>query len=114
MAILAVHCCLMQPLDAAVELQELDQDEFSAAVLSDYDSLDVAVDVSIDKNAWFPDLGSVSDTNHERLTNLMRSDGFDVVSARLHTANASQSCYAHASLISNPHFKPSSQTLIST
>ena len=98
----------MQSLDAAVEPQELDQDEFSAAVLSDYNSLDVAVDVSkevIDNNAWFPDLGSVSETNHERLTNLMRSDGFDVVIARLHTANASQSCYAHVSLNPKPSFQ---------
>lgn len=65
---------------AAVSPVELAQDSFSKAVLSDYNSLDVALDVSIDNRAWWPDLGSVSQNDHHRLTNLMQSDGFDVVS----------------------------------
>lgn len=57
---------------------EMAQDSFSRTVLSDYNSLDVALDVSIDNRAWWPDLGSVSQNDHHRLTNLMQSDGFDV------------------------------------
>ena len=67
------------PAAAAVSPEELARDEPSARELQQYNSLDVAVDVSIDNRAWFPDLGSVSETNLDRLTNLMRSDGFDVV-----------------------------------
>ena len=79
-----IECLNLKPLlAAAVSPPELQRDEFSARLLSDYNSLDVAVDVSIDNRAWFPDLGSVSETNHERLTNLMRCDGFDVVSAQV-------------------------------
>ena len=66
---------------AAVSPEEPAQDESSARELQHYNSLDVAVDVSIDNRAWFPDLGSVSETNLDRLTSLMRSDGFDVVRA---------------------------------
>lgn len=69
-----------QTTAAAVSGENLSHDNFSASVLSDYSSLDVAVDVSIDNKAWWPDLGSVSQNDHHRLTNLMQSDGFDVVS----------------------------------
>ena len=69
------------PAAAAVSPEESAQDEASARELQQYNSLDVAVDVSIDNRAWFPDLGSVSETNLDRLTSLMRSDGFDVVRA---------------------------------
>ena len=60
-------------------MAELATDEFSEQVLADYSSVDVIVDVSMDNKAWFPDLGYVAATNHNRLRNIMNSQGYNVV-----------------------------------
>lgn len=55
-------------------------DDFSCQVLADFNSVDVLVDVSIDNKAWFPELGYVAATTHDRLKNVMNSEGYNVVS----------------------------------
>ena len=47
---------------------------------ADYNSVDVQVNVTIDNTAWYPDLGYVVKTNHNRLANSASSEGFRVVS----------------------------------
>lgn len=44
------------------------------------------VDVSIDNQAWYPDLGYVAATDNNRLKNILNSEGYSVVgSPRLPT-----------------------------
>jgi len=64
----------------AVSAADLTGDEFSRQVLADFNSVDVLVDVSIDNKAWFPELGYVAATTHDRLKNVMNSEGYNVVS----------------------------------
>ncbi|KAL0053929.1 hypothetical protein WJX82_001314 [Trebouxia sp. C0006] len=44
-----------------------------------YNSVDVSLDVTINNKAWYPDLGSVASTNHNRLANILTGEGFTVV-----------------------------------
>ena len=59
---------------------QLASDSYSDNVLSDYNSVDVILDVSIDNHAWYPDLGYVAATDHSRLKNIMNAEGYKVVS----------------------------------
>lgn len=56
-------------------------------MLADYSSIDIHVNVTIDNKAWYPDLGYVARTNHNRLANKLQSEGFNVVGASLITSN---------------------------
>ena len=49
---------------------------------ANYNSVDVQVNVTIDNAAWYPDLGYVVKTNHNRLANSASSEGFRVVSTK--------------------------------
>ena len=55
-------------------------DAVSDSLFSNYNSVDVQVTVTIDNKAWYPDLGSVATTNHNRLANILNSEGYIVVS----------------------------------
>ena len=55
-------------------------DAVSDSLFSNYNSVDVQVTVSIDNKAWYPDLGSVATINHNRLANILNSEGYIVVS----------------------------------
>ncbi len=63
----------------AVSAADLTGDDFSSQVLADFNSVDVLIDVSIDNTAWFPELGYLAATTHDRLKNIMNSEGYDVV-----------------------------------
>ena len=63
----------------AVAAADLTGDDFSSQVLADFNSVDVLIDVSIDNTAWFPELGYLAATTHDRLKNIMNSEGYDVV-----------------------------------
>ncbi len=63
----------------AVLAADLVGDDFSSQVLADFNSVDVLIDVSIDNTAWFPELGYLAATTHDRLKNIMKSEGYDVV-----------------------------------
>ena len=80
-------------LGAAVPSEELAGDEFSSQVLSDYNSVDVMLDVSIDNKAWYPDLGYVAATNLNRLKNILSSEGYNVVSPELHASTCFQNAF---------------------
>lgn len=58
---------------------ELASDDYSSQFLSDFNSVDAMLDVSIDNNAWFPEWGYVGATNHDRLRNILNSEGYSVV-----------------------------------
>ena len=53
-------------------------------MLADYNAVDVSLNITIDNQAWYPDLGNVAKTNHNRLANIMTSQGYTVVSSYLH------------------------------
>ncbi len=72
-------------LGAAVEPGLLAGDAMSDGPLSDYSSVDVHLNVTIDNKAWYPDLGYVAATNHDRLANILTSEGFTVVSSMCHS-----------------------------
>ena len=67
----------------AVDPGLLANDTYSQQVLSAYNSLNVLVNVTIDNQAWYPDLGSVGRANHYRLASKLQSEGFNVVSRQL-------------------------------
>ena len=74
--------CIMltDPLfGTAVSAADLTGDDFSRQVLADFNSVDVLVDVSIDNTAWFPEMGYLAATTHDRLKNIMNSEGYNVV-----------------------------------
>ena len=58
----------------------LEGDTFSYTQLANYSSVTVLFNVSIDNKAWFPDLGSVVRTNHDRLCSIVEAMGIPVVS----------------------------------
>ncbi len=62
-----------------VSAADLTGDDFSSQVLVDFNSVDVLVDVSIDNTAWFPEMGYLAATTHDRLKNIMNSEGYNVV-----------------------------------
>ncbi|DBA88396.1 TPA: hypothetical protein ACH3X2_004890 [Trebouxia sp. C0005] len=64
----------------AVSAEALTEDDFSCQVLADFDSVNVLIEVSIDNKAWFPELGYMAATTHDRLKNIMNSEGYNVVS----------------------------------
>lgn len=64
-----------QPVDPGL----LANDTYSQQMLSAYNSLNVRVNITIDNQAWYPDLGSVGRANHNRLANKLQSEGFNVV-----------------------------------
>lgn len=66
-----------------MDSQLLAGDDFSWQMLTGYDSIDIHLNVTIDNKAWYPDLGNVARTNHDRLANKMQSEGFNVVSPQL-------------------------------
>ena len=68
------------PICYAVDTELLLRDNISSTLYSNYDSVDVHLDVTIDNKAWYPDLGYVAKTNHNRLANILTSDGYKVVS----------------------------------
>ena len=68
------------PRIAAVSPEYLTGDPSLDDVYANYNSVDVHLNVTIDNLAWYPDLGYVVKTNHNRLANSASSDGFRVVS----------------------------------
>lgn len=64
----------------AVDPQLLVEDDYSRQMLAGYNSLWIHLNVTIDNQAWYPDLGYVARTNHNRLANKLQSEGFNVVS----------------------------------
>ena len=71
---------LALPLLSAVDKSLLAGDTFSNTALQNYSSVTVHFNISIDNTAWYPNLGSVVKTNHDRLSTIMRSMGYSVVS----------------------------------
>lgn len=67
----------------AVEPGLLVNDTYSQQMLSAYNSLNVRVNITVDNQAWYPDLGSVGRANHNRLASKLQSEGFNVVSRHL-------------------------------
>ncbi len=63
----------------AVSPRELAGEATSDSLYLDYNSVDVYLNVTINNKAWYPDLGSVASTNHNRLANILTGEGFPVV-----------------------------------
>ena len=74
---------MLLPCVHAVDPGLLANDTYSQQMLSAYNSLNVRVNITIDNQAWYPDLGSVGRANHNRLANKLQSEGFNVVSRQL-------------------------------
>ena len=82
----SVHC------GTAVSAAKLAGDDYSSQFLSEFNSVDALLDVSIDNKAWFPEWGYVGATNHDRLKNILKSEGYSVVSPSYAYSVASPSC----------------------
>lgn len=63
----------------AVSPEQLAGNATSDRLYLNYNSVDVSLDVTINNKAWYPDLGSVASTNHNRLANILTGEGFTVV-----------------------------------
>ena len=63
----------------AVSPEQLAGNATSDRLYLNYNSVDVSLNVTINNKAWYPDLGSVASTNHNRLANILTGEGFTVV-----------------------------------
>ena len=63
----------------AVSPEQLAGNATSDRLYLNYNSVDVSLDVTINNKAWYPDLGSVTSSNHNRLANILTGEGFTVV-----------------------------------
>ena len=63
----------------AVSPEQLANNATSDMLYLNYNSVDVHLNVTINNKAWYPDLGSVASTNHNRLANILTGEGFTVV-----------------------------------
>ncbi len=74
-------CPLQIDIDyaCAVSPEQLAGNAASDRLYLNYNSVDVYLNVTINNKAWYPDLGSVASTNHNRLANILTGEGFTVV-----------------------------------
>lgn len=62
-----------------VSPEQLANNATSDMLYLNYNSVDVYLNVTINNKAWYPDLGSVASTNHNRLANILTGEGCTVV-----------------------------------